>query len=260
MTVADKVIIVTGAAQGMGLATAEMLVEEGAHVIMTDVNGDEGARVAAELGDRAQFVRMDVSEEKDWTTAVDAILARHGRVDGLVNNAAIFINALIEEMPPADFRRLIEIDLYGPWLGMRAVVPIMKKARSGSIVNISSVEGLMGHCGRTGYTAAKWGLRGMTKSLALETGPYGVRVNSVQPGAINTPMLQNGMAGESFDRFFPEVSMNRPGEPNEIAAVTTFLLSDKASYVNGAEITADGGWTCGQYRVNKPKPVVEPQH
>jgi len=252
MTVAGKVIIVTGAAQGMGAATAQMLIEEGAHVVMTDVNHDEGIRVATQFGDRAHFVRMDVSDEQDWASTMESVLTHHGRVDGLVNNAAIFINALIEEMPVEDFRRLIDIDLYGPWLGMRAVVPIMKKARSGSIVNISSVEGLMGHCGRTGYTAAKWGLRGMTKSLALETGPFGVRVNSVQPGAINTPMLRIGMAGESFDRFFPEVSMNRPGEPHEIAAITTFLLSDKASYVNGAEITADGGWTCGQYRLNKP--------
>jgi 3alpha(or 20beta)-hydroxysteroid dehydrogenase len=252
MTVLDNVVIVTGGAQGMGAATAELLIEEGAYVILTDVNGEEGEHVAAQLGNRAQFFKMDVSVEADWASLMDMAIARHGRIDGLVNNAAIFINALIEEMPPADFRRLIDIDLYGPWLGMRAVVPFMKKARSGSIVNISSVEGLMGHCGRTGYTAAKWGLRGMTKSLALETGPFGVRVNSVQPGAINTPMLRNGMAGESFDRFFPEVSMNRPGEPHEIAAITAFLLSDKASYVNGAEITADGGWTCGQYRLNKP--------
>jgi 3alpha(or 20beta)-hydroxysteroid dehydrogenase len=252
MTLVDKVVIVTGAAQGMGAATAEMLVEEGAHVIMTDVNSDEGEQVAAQLGSRAQFFRMDVSDEKGWASVTEMAIAHHGRIDGLVNNAAIFINALIEDMPPADFRRLIDIDLYGPWLGMRSVVPFMKKARSGAVVNISSVEGLMGHCGRTGYTAAKWGLRGMTKSLALETGPFGVRVNSVQPGAINTPMLRNGMAGESFDRFFPEVSMNRPGEPHEIASITAFLLSDKASYVNGAEITADGGWTCGQYRLNKP--------
>jgi 3alpha(or 20beta)-hydroxysteroid dehydrogenase len=187
---------------------------------------------------------------------VENALDRHGRLDGLVNNAAIFINALIEEMDPADFRRLIDIDLYGPWLGMRTVVPHMKTARAGSIVNISSVEGLMGHCGRTGYTSAKWGIRGMTRSLALEVGPYGVRANTVHPGAIDTPMLRIGMAGEPFEKFFPEVSFNRPGQPNEIAAVTSFLLSDEASYVNGAEIVADGGWTCGQYRINKPKPVV----
>lgn len=251
--VSDKVIIVTGAAQGMGEATSRLLVAEGAHVIVADVNDSDGRAVAEALGSNATYAHLDVASGEEWKALIASVIDHHGKVDGLVNNAAIFFSALIEDTEEAALRNLLDIDLIGPWLGMKAVVPHMKAARTGSIVNISSVEGLIGHCGRTGYTAAKWGLRAMTKTLAKEVGPFGVRCNSVQPGAIDTPMLRNGLAGTEVTRAFPEIAMNRAGSPDEVAAATLFLLSDDSSYVSGADLTVDGGWTCGAYSFNKPK-------
>jgi 3alpha(or 20beta)-hydroxysteroid dehydrogenase len=250
----NKIVVITGAAQGMGEATAMLCVKQGAHVVVTDVNVEAGKAVARELGAAAGFKRLDVAKALDWEVVVRETIDAHGRIDGLVNNAGIFFDALIEDTEEDALRHLLDIDLIGPWLGMRAVVPHMKAARRGSIVNISSVEGLVGHCGRTAYTAAKWGLRAMTKSLAMEVGPFGVRVNAVQPGAIDTPMLRTGMAGTPFVTLFPEVAMNRPGRPEEVAAATVFLISDAASYISGADLPVDGAWTCGAYTMNKPVP------
>jgi 3alpha(or 20beta)-hydroxysteroid dehydrogenase len=248
-----KVAIVTGAAQGMGETTAELFAAEDATVVVADINVAGGEALARRLGAKARFARLDVADPADWAAVVSTTLREHGRIDGLVNNAGIFFDALIEDTRLDALRHLLDVDLIGPWLGMQAVVPAMKAARRGSIVNISSVEGLTGHCGRTAYTAAKWGLRGMTKSLAMEVGPFGVRVNSIQPGAIDTPMLRTGMAGIPFESLFPEVAMNRPGRPSEVAAASLFLISDDSTYVSGADLTVDGAWTCGAYSMNKPK-------
>jgi len=229
-------------------------VEAGGVAIATDIQRERGERVTEELGDQAEFQTLDVRAEADWDWVVRSVLEKHGRIDGLVNNAAIYIEAVIEDMPTAALREILEVDLVGPWFGMRAVVPHMKAARRGSIVNISSVDGMVGYCGCTAYTAAKWGLRGMTKSLAKEVGPFGVRANIIDPGAIDTPMLREGMADIPFGEIFPDVAMNRAGTGREIADTAIFLLSDSGGYISGADIVVDGGLICGLYQLNKPEP------
>lgn len=255
MRLDGKTVIVTGAAQGMGAATAVRFAAEGAHVVLTDINEAAGIKLADEIG--ACFHRLDVADEDQWRELAEAVIADRGAIDGLVNNAGIYFNSLIEDTDLAALRKLLDIDLVGPWLGMRAVTPHMKQARKGSIVNISSVEGIIGHYGATAYTAAKWGLRGMTKSLAKEVGPFGVRVNTVNPGAIETPLLQAGTWGVPFDTMFPDIAMNRPGRAEEVAAASLFLISDDSTYVSGADLTVDGAWTCGGYLNNKPVPASD---
>jgi 3alpha(or 20beta)-hydroxysteroid dehydrogenase len=250
MRLKDKTVIVTGAAQGMGAATATLFAVEGAYVILTDINEKGGKTLAEKIG--ATFAKLDVTDSTSWETLVESIVVTRGSVDGLINNAGIYFNAMIENTEVEAFKNLLDINLVGPWLGMRAVIPAMKRARKGSIVNISSVEGKTGHCGSTAYTAAKWGLQGITKSVAKEAGPFNVRIYAINPGAIDTAMLKRGLAGAPFEPAFPEVAMNRPGQPEEIAAVSLFLISDESSYVTGADITVDGGWTCGDYLWNKP--------
>lgn len=250
--VQNKIVIVTGAAQGIGAATARHLVAEGAYVVIADINTDAGPALAGELGERARFAELDVRDEPGWSRVASETFGDHGRIDGLVNNAGVFTYGLLESVGAEEFRRCVDTNLYGPWLGMKAVSPYMKRAGSGSIVNISSVDGLIGYCARTVYTATKWGLRGMTYSVAKELGPYGIRANVVAPGAIDTPMLRGGMAGAPFDDLFPEIAMNRPGDPSEVARATTFLLGDNSRYVSGTDLVVDGGWVCGDYLLDKP--------
>lgn len=251
-----KVIIVTGAAQGMGAATAELFAREGAHVIVADINDVEGNVVAGNLGDNATYFQLNVADVESWNALTSSVMEKHGKINGLVNNAAIFFDALIEDTSQESIQNMLSINLMGPWFGMKSVVPHMKATRQGSIVNISSVEGEMGHCGRTAYTASKWGLRGMTKSLAMEVAPFGVRVNTVLPGAIDTPMLRGGMEalGASFEEIFPQVGMCRPGDAREVAEASLFLISDNSSYITGADLRVDGAWRCGEYSMNKPTP------
>jgi len=250
----DQVVIVTGAAQGMGEATAQLCAAAGAIVVVADINEAGASAVADSCGDRAWAALLDVTQEASWSALIAEIVHRYGRIDGLVNNAAIFVHGFIDDFANADFRRVLDVDLLGPWLGMKAVVPQMKAARRGSIVNISSVEGLMGMCGNTAYTSAKWGMRGMTRSVVKEIGPYGVRANTIHPGAIDTPMLRNGIGNLDFDAVFPQIAFGRAGRPEEVAKATLFLLSDDASYISGAELAVDGGWTCGEYALGRPTP------
>ena len=252
MRLKDKVVVISGAAQGIGEAIATSFAEDGAQVIVTDINDTGGQALTARLGGSATYYHLDVTEEAEWTSVIGDTIRRFGRVDGLVNNAAVYIDALIEKTPTEDARRLIDIDLVGPWLGMKAVVPHMKAARCGSIVNISSVDGMIGYCGCTAYTAAKWGLRGMTKSVAKELGPFGVRANLLNPGAIDTPIVQAGLEHAPFDALFGEIAMNRLGRADEVAAACAFLISDDSTYVSGADLTIDGALICGVYQLNKP--------
>jgi len=251
----EKVAIVTGGARGMGKATAELFIKEGARVYITDVLDDEGTAVANELGDSASFHHLDVSDETAWADLVKTITKEYDHIDVLVNNAAIYFYALIEQTKSEKFRRLLDVNLIGPYLGMKAVIPVMKKNLKGSIVNVSSTDGLRGSCGMGAYNASKWGLRGYTKCIAMEAGPFGIRVNSIHPGTVNTPMFNpDGQPFSQLNKRFPGIALSRVADPKEIACVSLFLASEEASYVSGAEIAVDGGWTCGDYLVEKPSP------
>lgn len=254
-----KMAVVTGGAQGMGLATVKLFAEQGATVVLADILDEKGAAAAAKLGTRVAYHRLDVSSEAGWEQMVASIIKEHGAIDILVNNAAIVFVANIEDTKNDDFHRLLDINLIGPYLGMKAVIPGMKKRRSGSIINISSVSGLTAICANGAYCASKWGLRGLTRCAAMELGPFGVRVNSVHPGAVNTPMTNP--EGKSFDQIntdlkdpFAGVAMSRMAHPEEIAQASLFLASDEASYVSGAELAVDGAWMCGRYLEPKPTP------
>lgn len=240
---ADKIAIVTGAARGMGAATARRLVEEGARVVLTDVLADEGRDLADELGDHARFVRHDVVDEGDWVDLVAFAEQEFGRVDILVNNAGILAFSPISELRVADFQRLIDVNQVGVFLGMKHVAPAIERAGGGSIVNVSSVEGLGGGALLMGYTATKFAVRGMTKAAAWELGAKGIRVNSIHPGAIKTPMVvqQDGFGEDGEKWIGNRTALKRMGEAHEVAALACFLASEDASYMTGAEVAVDGG-------------------
>ncbi|HLN16439.1 MAG TPA: SDR family oxidoreductase [Acidimicrobiales bacterium] len=238
----DRVVLVTGAARGQGEAEARQFVAEGATVVLADVRDELGEALAAELGERTHYRRLDVADEADWAAMVGWIGETLGRLDVLVNNAGIFRVALIEDMTLEQYLRIVTVNQVGCWLGMKAVLPLMKD-RGGSIVNISSVGGQVGYAGMSAYGASKFAVRGMTKVAAIEFGRHGIRVNSVHPGMIDTPMIDIARAGaESMWAAYPTA---RPGQPEEVAHLVCFLASDEASYCNGAEFVVDGGSSAG---------------
>jgi 3alpha(or 20beta)-hydroxysteroid dehydrogenase len=235
-----KVAIVTGAARGQGEAEARLFASEGARVVATDVLPEVQA-VADDLGDAAVARVHDVTRPDAWAEVVAAAVETFGGVDVLVNNAGIHWIRLLVDEDPAELERLLRVNLVGPYLGMQAVVPAMTERGGGSIVNISSVAGLQGAYGHTAYGASKWGLRGLTKTAAIELGQQGIRVNSVHPGPIDTPMLP--VAPD--DRIFDSQAISRAGRADEVAAAVLYLASDEAAYVTGAEIAVDGGLVAG---------------
>ena len=239
----NKVAIITGGTGGMGVTHARALAAEGAKVVVADLDDAKGEALAAELnGDRtdvARYVHLDVTSEDDWAKAVAFTLEEFGRIDVLVNNAGIANGGPITEFGTDAWRRIIDINLTGVFLGIRAVSPVMVKAGSGSIINISSVEGMRGSAGLHGYVASKFGVRGLTKSVALDLGPYGVRVNSVHPGFISTPMT----ASLNPDDLL--IPLGRPAAPEEVSRLILFLASDESSYSTGSEFVVDGGLIAG---------------
>jgi 3alpha(or 20beta)-hydroxysteroid dehydrogenase len=243
-----KVVLITGGARGMGASHAKHLAALGARVVLGDVRDDAGKAVAADLGPACRYVHHDVTSEADWAAAVEATLAAFGRLDVLVNNAGILRYSPIAEMPLSEFREVLDVNLVGSWLGVRAAVEPMKEAGGGSIVNISSVEGFVGAAGLAAYSASKFGLRGLTRVAARELGRYGIRVNSVHPGGVITPMLTE--AAEMFGDVDPAavlklLPLGRLGEPVEISRLVAFLASDESSYCTGSEFLADGGMLSG---------------
>jgi 3alpha(or 20beta)-hydroxysteroid dehydrogenase len=232
-----RVILVTGASKGQGAAEARLAAQRGASVILADVDDDTGRDTAAEVG--GTYLHLDVSSDSDWRSVVDGIVEEHGRIDGLVNNAGIFAAEGLLDGTEDTYRRIVDVNQVGVYLGMKAVAPVMIDAGGGSIVNISSISGMRGH-GAIAYVASKWAVRGMTKSAARELARHKVRVNSVHPGAIETDML-TGLGQHAVDRLVGQIPMARAGSPDELGTVVMFLLSDEASYVTGAELLVDGG-------------------
>lgn len=243
---AGKVAIVTGAARGQGEAEARLFAAEGARVVLTDVLADEVAAVAASLGAAAAAMAHDVSDEGTWSDVVALATDRFGGVDVLVNNAAIHrIRPLLDETPD-DLHRILDVNLVGAILGMKAVVPVMEERGGGSIVNISSLAAQSGFWGHGAYAAAKWGLRGVSRVAAVELGPLGIRVNSVYPGMVDTAMLPPaGDPGTDAART-AHLPLGRVGRPSEVAETVLYLASDASSYVTGAELVIDGGSHAGR--------------
>lgn len=244
----DKVAIITGAARGMGEATARLFVGEGAEVVIADRLVDAGEALAAELGARASFAHLDVCDELAWQDLVAGTLRRFGRVDALVNNAGVVSFGGIDSIETEEFDKVFGVNVKGPLLGLKHVGRVMRDAGRGSIVNISSVDGLRGVNAVALYSSSKWAMRGLTKCAALEFGPDGVRVNSVHPGGIDTQMGNpQGQTGPDRNANYDRVPLQRIGEPQEVAAASLFLCSDESSYVTGAELAVDGGWAAGYY-------------
>ncbi|MEU3042553.1 SDR family oxidoreductase [Streptomyces diastaticus] len=239
-----KTVIITGGARGLGAETARQAVAAGARVVLADVLDEEGAATACELGDAARYQHLDVTREEDWQRVVAYARVEFGSVDGLVNNAGVSTGMLLETESVERFRRVVDVNLTGVFIGMKTVVPAMREAGGGSIVNISSAAGLMGLALTSSYGASKWGVRGLSKLAAVELGTDRIRVNSVHPGMTYTPMTaETGIRpGEGH---YPNTPMGRVGEAGEIAGAVVFLLSGTSSYVTGAELAVDGGWTTG---------------
>lgn len=251
-TVLDgKIVIITGGARGMGAATARRCVAAGARVVLTDVLAEDGEATAKELGVR--FVPHDVTSEDDWATVVAATVEEHGRLDGLVNNAGILAMNAIEQQSRAEFEKVLQVNLVGVFLGLKAVAGAMRASGGGSVVNLSSVAGLFGLPATSAYGASKWGVRGLTKIAAMEFGRDRIRVNSVHPGMIVTPMTQS-LGAASGEGTFSLAPAGRWGEPEEVAEAIAFLLSDAASYMSGAELSVDGGWSAGESGLLPPLP------
>jgi 3alpha(or 20beta)-hydroxysteroid dehydrogenase len=235
-----KVAIITGAARGQGEAEARLFAAEGARVVITDVIADRGAALAAQIGTAARFVRQDVSQEADWNHVVAEALAAFGRIDILINNAAISGATKLEATEPDDYDRVYRVNQFGVYLGMRAVLEPMKAAGGGCIINISSVAGTKGTSTLFPYATSKWAVRGMTKAAALELARYKIRVNAIVPGIIETEMLRD-TPQRMADVLLQSTPLRRRGTVDEIAGAALYLASPAAAFVTGIDLTVDGG-------------------
>jgi 3alpha(or 20beta)-hydroxysteroid dehydrogenase len=242
-----KVALITGGARGMGKSHVRHFVAEGARVVFGDVLDDKGEYVAAKLGEQScRYLHHDVTSPEDWAAAAALAVEAFGQLDVLVNNAGILTFAPIADMALDDFRRVLEVNAIGCWLGMKTVIDPMTKAGGGSIVNISSIEGFTGAAGLSAYSASKFAVRGMTKVAARELAPFGIRVNSVHPGGVLTRMIVDSAGaradGEAFIKATP---LGRFAEPVEISRLVAYLASDESSFSTGSEFVADGGILSG---------------
>ncbi len=240
-----KVALITGSAGGIGAASARRLAQEGAHLLLTDTDVDGAERIAQELGSRASARAHDVTSEDDWQAVVSWALETHGRIDILLNNAGVFLAASLADTSLEAFRGVIDVNVAGVFLGMRAVAAAMTEQQAGSIINMSSVAGLMGSPYLVAYAASKWAVRGMTKVVAKELAGSGVRVNSLHPGQIDTDMntRQREKTPELIDRLIRGIPLRRIGTPEEIAQAVVYLACDESVYVTGSELVVDGGTT-----------------
>lgn len=245
MRLKDKVAIITGAANGMGAAEAKLFVKEGAKVVATDLDEKNLAVLAEEIkttGGEVLTVKQDVTSEAEWQALISKTIDTYGKLDILVNNAGIAINKNFSNMEMTEWNKVMDVNLNGCVLGMKYCIPEMQKNGSGSVVNISSIGGLVGMAGSSPYTAAKGALRALTKSAAVEYGKDKVRVNSVHPGIIKTPMVADTMeAAMPFYETYTQLPYM--GEPDDVAYGVLYLASDEARFMTGSELVIDGGWT-----------------
>jgi 3alpha(or 20beta)-hydroxysteroid dehydrogenase len=252
---AGKRILVTGAARGVGEEIARQAIDAGARVALVDVLDDQGHAVASSLGDRAAYVHLDVARERDWGEALPPIAHHLGGLDGLVNNAAILHMGAIDEIPLDEARRVIDVNLFGVFLGIRSCAPLLRDAGGGSIVNIGSIDGMHGMNSIAVYSASKWGVRGLTKSAAIELGRFAIRVNTINP-ALGSPEMFAPFSPrfdwERYQRTAPPPKLYDGDKPYEITTADTakmavFLLSDDGKGCTGADFAVDAGFTAGLY-------------
>ena len=246
-----KVALVTGGSRGMGAAEAQLFAAQGARVVIGDIREDEGEALAKKIGDAAVFVPLDVTREAQWRVAVDAAVTEFGHLDVLVNNAGIATFAPLADTTLDDYQRVVDVNQTGVFLGMKAAYPALCAAGGGSIINISSVDGLHGTPFLGSYVASKFAVRGLTKVASLEWAAQNIRVNSIHPGGVSTPLVGEVIPGANradtealLGRLTP---LGRIGQPAELAAMALFLASDESSYCTGAEFVVDGGATAGTF-------------
>ena len=245
-----KVALVTGGAQGIGEGIARVFAEHGATVIIADIQTDRGQKLAEELGAGAQFVQHDVCDEAGWQETIAAVMEQHRHLDILVNNAGSGIAGPIEKTALADHRRIVDLNLDAVWLGIRSVVPAMAASGGGSIINISSIDGLVGVTNLSSYVATKFAVTGMTRSLAIELGDRGIRVNSIHPGIIETPLVPppGAPSRKRLDQAIARQPIQRMGQPRDIGYAALFFASDESAYCTGTSLVVDGGHIAGPYR------------
>lgn len=236
-----KVAIITGGARGMGESHARKFIAEGAKVVLTDLNEEVGTALAQELGENAKFIKQDVSSEADWANVVTETENTFGPVHILVNNAGISIASSIAKMTLAQYRKIVDINQVSVFLGMKAILPSMQKIENGSIINVSSINGLV--AGAIGYTDTKFAVRGMSKAAAIEFAPYGIRVNSIHPGIIETPMVTESDAIDQIRELSTHIPLQRLAQSEEVSNLVLYLASDESSYSTGSEFVIDGGLT-----------------
>lgn len=230
-----KVALISGAARGMGASHARLLVSEGAKVVLGDVLDDEGAAVADELGDSARYIHLDVTKPKDWAAAVDLALSAFGTLNVLVNNAGTVYRRTLKNLERERWQRVLDVNLTGTLLGITSVIEPMAAAGGGSIINMSSIQGMRGTPGNHCYVASKWAIRGLTKSAALELAANNIRVNSLHPGMIRTPMTAH------MPEDLVAAPLRRIADPYEVSTFVLFLASDESSFATGSEFVMDGG-------------------
>jgi len=232
-----KIAIITGAAQGMGAEHARVFIAEGARVVLTDLQEQAGQALAAELGANALFVRHDVSKADDWDAVIAATRAQFGPANVLVNNAAMYFIGPVDEAEPERVRKLLDVNIFGSWLGISRIAPVMREAGGGSIINLSSLAGMRGIPWHGIYGTSKWAIRGLTKTAAYDLGPSGIRVNAILPGAIE----DTGMAGTLDAAQLEAIPLRRTGRKNEVSQLAVFLASDESAYITGGDHVIDGG-------------------
>lgn len=233
-----KIAIITGAAQGMGAEHARVFVAQGARVVLTDLQEEAGKALAAELGANARFVRHDVSRPEDWDAVLAATRAAFGPANVLLNNAAMYFICPVDEADPERVRKLLDVNIFGSWLGISRIAPMMREAGGGSIINLSSLAGMRGIPWHAIYGTSKWAIRGLTKTAAYDLGPSGIRVNAILPGAIE----ETGMAGGPLDETqLAAIPLRRTGRKSEVSQLAVFLASDESAYITGGDHVIDGG-------------------